>query len=87
MSFFSLVEDQIVAVFLLDKWMRALIVEPDPKGEATAVRLLDHGGYWSVNHSAMRQIRNDYLSLPFQAIEVYLAHVRPINCKYFYAVE
>ncbi|XP_011499408.1 PREDICTED: KH domain-containing protein C56G2.1-like isoform X2 [Ceratosolen solmsi marchali] len=67
----------IVVAKWYNKWVRVYIETPDPKGEQSLVRLVDHGGYWIFSNSNMRKIRSDYLSLPFQAIEVFLANVRP----------
>ncbi|XP_071872184.1 A-kinase anchor protein spoonbill [Bombus fervidus] len=60
-------------------WVRVYVEKPDPNGEQHLVRLVDHGGYWLFNSSEMRKIRADYLTLPFQAIEVFLANIQPKN--------
>lgn len=59
------------------RWVRVYIEQPDPHGEQHLVRLVDHGGYWVFSNTEMRKIRSDYLSLPFQAIEIFLANVQP----------
>ncbi|XP_015175799.1 PREDICTED: KH domain-containing protein akap-1 [Polistes dominula] len=59
------------------KWARVCVVDPDPYGQTTLVRLVDHGGYRTYPNSSLRKIRTDFLSLPFQAIEVFLANVKP----------
>ncbi|XP_012135254.2 A-kinase anchor protein spoonbill [Megachile rotundata] len=61
------------------KWVRVFVEQPDPNGERHLVRLVDHGGYWFFSNSEMKKIRSDYLTLPFQAIEVFLANVQPKN--------
>jgi A-kinase anchor protein 1 len=40
---------------------------------------VDYGGYSRVMASSLRQIRADFMSLPFQAIECLLANVGPVN--------
>ncbi|KAF3424234.1 hypothetical protein E2986_06324 [Frieseomelitta varia] len=60
-------------------WVRVLLEQPDPHGEHHLVRLVDHGGYWVFSSSELRTIRADYITLPFQAIEVYLANIKPKN--------
>ncbi|KAI4484922.1 hypothetical protein M0802_012953 [Mischocyttarus mexicanus] len=60
-----------------NKWVRVFVEDVDPNGEATLVQLLDHGGYCSYPNSCLRKIRSDFLFLPFQATEVYLANVKP----------
>lgn len=60
-------------------WVRVYVEQPDPHGEHHLVRLVDHGGYWVFSNSEMKKIRSDYLALPFQAIEIYLANIQPKN--------
>lgn len=62
-----------------NKWVRVYIEQPDPHGERHLVRLVDHGGYWFFSTAEMKKIRSDYLTLPFQAIEIFLANVQPKN--------
>ncbi|XP_076244159.1 A-kinase anchor protein spoonbill isoform X2 [Calliopsis andreniformis] len=62
-----------------DKWVRVYVEQPDPLGEQHVVRLVDHGGYWFVSNADIKKIRSDYLTLPFQAIEIFLANVQPKN--------
>lgn len=58
------------------------MVKPDPLGENHKVRLLDHGGYYEFSTSQIRDIRPEYLSLPFQSIEIFLANIQPKNGNY-----
>jgi len=41
------------------------------------IKFLDHGGYDTIPVNKLKQIRTDFLTLPFQAIECYLANVCP----------
>lgn len=59
-----------------DKWVRVVVEEPDLTGEATLVRVVDYGGFYTFSHSEMRKIKYDFLTLPFQALEVFLANVQ-----------
>ncbi|CAL7940618.1 unnamed protein product [Xylocopa violacea] len=59
------------------RWVRVYVEQPDPHGEQHLVRLVDHGGYWYFSNAEMKKIRSDYLALPFQAIEIFLANVQP----------
>lgn len=43
------------------------------------IKLVDMGGYAQVPTSSLRQIRQDFLALPFQAVECYLSNIEP--CK------
>lgn len=65
-----------------DTWVRVCVENPDPLGEKNLVRLVDHGGYWICSNSQMRKIRSDYLTLPFQAIEIFLANIQAKNGNY-----
>ncbi|XP_011697401.1 PREDICTED: KH domain-containing protein C56G2.1 [Wasmannia auropunctata] len=71
-----------VAVYWSCKWVRGCIECPDPSGEKNVVRLLDYGGYWQFSNSEFRPLLYDYLSLPFQAIEIFLANIQPKNGKW-----
>lgn len=64
-----------------NRWVRVYVEQPDPLGERHVVRLVDHGGYWFISSVDMKKIRSDYLTLPFQAIEIFLANVQPKNGK------
>lgn len=46
------------------------------------VRLLDYGGFVTVPKSSLRQVQRDYMSIPFQAIECFLANIKPINGRH-----
>lgn len=65
-------------------WYRAQIMNIDEQNATSDVRFLDYGGYLTVNNSLLRQIRGDFLLLPFQAIECMLANVVPAGrfCLY-----
>lgn len=79
---YCFVEGDFVAVYWSDKWVRGYIERPDPSGERSVVRLLDYGGYWQFNNSQCRPLLYNYFSLPFQAIEVFLANIQPKNGNY-----
>lgn len=58
-------------------WYRAQIVSVDKDTDSSEVKFLDYGGFLSVDNSSLRQIRGDFLLLPFQAVECVLANVIP----------
>merc|ERR1712083_340322 len=43
------------------------------------VKFVDHGGYTTIPAVDLQQLKSEFLRLPFQAIEVYFAHVRPAD--------
>lgn len=61
------------------KWTRACIQKVDSTGERHIVRLLDHGGYWTVSSRQMRVLLPQFMLLPFQAIEIFLANIQSKN--------
>jgi A-kinase anchor protein 1 len=58
-------------------WYRAQIVEVFPDTDEVLLRFVDYGGYGRACCVDLRQIRSDFLSLEFQAVEVHLAHIVP----------
>lgn len=58
-------------------WFRALVVGTSEDGEECDIKFLDYGGYMRLATSLLRQIRSDFMMLPFQASECYLANVQP----------
>lgn len=78
---FLFIGGMIVVARWCNKWVRAYVEEPDVDGLQHLLRLLDHGGFWKFSNAELRQIRSEFLTLPFQTLEVNLAYVRPINGK------
>lgn len=76
------VEGTYVAVNWNKKWVRGCIEKLDPSGEKNIVRLVDYGGYWTIKNSQFKPLIVDYLSLPFQAIEIFIAYIQPKNGNY-----
>lgn len=60
-------------------WFRAVTLLYDEELDETLVRFVDYGGFARIPRADLRQIRTDYMSLPLQAIECYLAGVQPID--------
>lgn len=71
------VVDAICAAPTMGGWYRAQIISVDEKSHTCDIKFLDYGGYLTIDASSLRQIRGDFLMLPFQAIECYLANVVP----------
>ena len=70
-------QGSVLAVFSDSKWYRCQVVSFNAKDDTCDIKFVDHGGYTTVAASDLRQMKPDFLRLPFQAIEVYLAHVNP----------
>jgi len=60
-------------------WYRCQVVSVDVASEQCDIKYLDYGGYHTLPIADLRQIRTDFLSLPFQAIECYLANITPAD--------
>lgn len=69
----------LCAAPVLGAWFRAVTVNYYADSDEVMLRFVDYGGYTRLPRSELRQIRTDLMSLPFQAIECYLAHVQPID--------
>jgi len=80
------VEGTYVAVYWNNKWVRGCIENPDPLGQNNIVRLLDYGGYWQLSNILFKPIKFEYLHLPFQAIEIFLANIQPKEGNYIDAM-
>lgn len=61
-------------------WYRVQIVDQDPEEtDRCIVKFLDFGGYMNVHFNELRQIRSDFMGVPFQATECILSNVEPIG--------
>jgi len=58
-----------------DGWFRCQVVDYDGEEEVCSVKYVDYGGYDTIPVNQLKQIRTDFLSLPFQAIECRLANI------------
>ncbi|XP_061861306.1 A-kinase anchor protein 1, mitochondrial-like [Colius striatus] len=59
-------------------WLRAQVMGYCQKRREVELRYVDYGGYERVKTDTLRQIRSDFLSLPFQGLEVLLDNVAPL---------
>ncbi|XP_033102199.1 A-kinase anchor protein 1, mitochondrial-like [Anneissia japonica] len=70
----------IICVALINEsWCRAQVIAVHTDTDEIDVKLLDYGGYTRLDQACLRQIRSDFMSLPFQAVECYLAHIAPME--------
>ncbi|XP_034490564.1 A-kinase anchor protein 1, mitochondrial [Drosophila innubila] len=61
-------------------WYRVQIVDIDSEDEERClVNFLDFGGYMNVSFNLLRQIRTDFMALPFQSTECILSNIEPID--------
>ncbi|OCT92366.1 A-kinase anchor protein 1, mitochondrial [Xenopus laevis] len=59
-------------------WWRAQVVAYFKDSEEVEIRYVDYGGYERVKVDILRQIRSDFVTLPFQGAEVLLDNVIPL---------
>ncbi|GLH14573.1 Tudor and KH domain-containing protein homolog [Gryllus bimaculatus] len=65
----------VVAAPVMGSWYRAEVVAAEEEADSCQVRYVDYGGYEVQQNAALRQIRSDFMTLPFQAVECYLANI------------
>lgn len=78
----KIVEDAVCAAPILGpdgttNWYRVQIISHNPETDTCLVKYLDYGGYVSVYAKALRQIRTDFMTVPFQATECLLSNIKP----------
>uniref|UniRef100_A0A8C9A9U7 A-kinase anchoring protein 1 n=1 Tax=Prolemur simus TaxID=1328070 RepID=A0A8C9A9U7_PROSS len=60
-------------------WWRAQVVASYEESNEVEIRYVDYGGYKRVKVDVLRQIRSDFVTLPFQGTEVLLDSVMPLS--------
>lgn len=58
-------------------WYRLQVIEYQPDATACVAKYLDFGGFCEIQTTELRQIRTDFMTVPFQAIECLLADIKP----------
>ncbi|XP_010899856.2 A-kinase anchor protein 1, mitochondrial isoform X1 [Esox lucius] len=59
-------------------WWRAQVISYHEDTREVELRYVDYGGYDRVKIDTLRQIRSDFVSLPFQGSEVILENIAPL---------
>ncbi|XP_076364473.1 uncharacterized protein LOC143253871 [Tachypleus tridentatus] len=77
----------VCAASMMGGWFRAQIMYVHENMEDCDIKFVDYGGYSRVPVSSLRQIRSDFMTLPFQATECYLANVKPVNDEATWSLE
>ncbi|KAG9263091.1 A-kinase anchor protein 1, mitochondrial-like [Astyanax mexicanus] len=68
-------------------WWRAQVIQHFKDSDNVQIRYVDYGGYVMFNLSALRQIRSDFVALPFQGSEVMLENLAPLPGKKEFSLE
>lgn len=59
-------------------WWRAQVISYYKESNEVEIRYVDYGGYERVKIDSLRQIRSDFVTLPFQGTEVLLDNIAPL---------
>ncbi|XP_057694747.1 A kinase (PRKA) anchor protein 1b [Corythoichthys intestinalis] len=59
-------------------WWRAQVITFYNESNEVEIRYVDYGGYDRVKIDSLRQIRSDFVTLPFQGAEVLLDNIAPL---------
>ncbi|XP_068124578.1 A-kinase anchor protein 1, mitochondrial [Hyperolius riggenbachi] len=68
-------------------WWRAQVMAYFEDIEEVEILYVDYGGYNRVKIETLRQIRSDFVSLPFQGVEVLLDNVVPLGDEDHFSAE
>ncbi|XP_018425837.1 PREDICTED: A-kinase anchor protein 1, mitochondrial [Nanorana parkeri] len=68
-------------------WWRAQVMAYFEDTEEVEILYVDYGGYNRVKINTLRQIRSDFVSLPFQGVEVLLDNVIPLGDEDHFSAE
>lgn len=68
-------------------WWRAQVMAYFEDAEEVEILYVDYGGYNRVKIDTLRQIRSDFVSLPFQGVEVLLDNVIPLGDEDHFSAE
>ncbi|KFM63633.1 A-kinase anchor protein 1, mitochondrial, partial [Stegodyphus mimosarum] len=77
----------ICAAPVLRGWYRAQVIFVFDNGTECEIKFVDYGGFSQVPTNTLRQIRSDFMTLPFQASECYLANVSPVDSSEGWSAE
>uniref|UniRef100_U5EQ12 Putative a-kinase anchor protein 1 n=1 Tax=Corethrella appendiculata TaxID=1370023 RepID=U5EQ12_9DIPT len=75
----DIVLDSVCTAPIQNNWYRVQIISSDNDTKTCLVKYLDFGGYTNVSSKDLRQIRTDFMSIPFQSTECILSNVKPLN--------
>lgn len=75
----EIMPNAVCVAFVADNWYRAQVVQYIPDNNMVLVKYLDYGGFSMLPPQNLRQIRTDFISVPFQSIECVLSNIEPID--------
>jgi len=66
-------------------WYRAMIMSQTDEAGECQIKFVDYGGYAQMNVVDLKQIRQDFMSLPFQAVECTMANITILEDEEYYS--
>uniref|UniRef100_A0A182T3B7 Tudor domain-containing protein n=1 Tax=Anopheles maculatus TaxID=74869 RepID=A0A182T3B7_9DIPT len=75
----EIIPNAVCVAFVAENWYRAQVVQYMPDSNMVLVKYLDYGGFSMLPPQNLRQIRTDFISVPFQSIECVLSNIEPIG--------
>uniref|UniRef100_A0A2M4BHN3 Putativekinase anchor protein n=1 Tax=Anopheles marajoara TaxID=58244 RepID=A0A2M4BHN3_9DIPT len=75
----EIVPNAVCVACVAGNWYRAQVMQHDSETDQVLVKYLDYGGYSSLPVQSLRQIRKDFIAVPFQSIECVLSNIQPID--------
>ncbi|XP_041349946.1 A-kinase anchor protein 1, mitochondrial-like [Gigantopelta aegis] len=66
-------------------WYRAQIMSVIEDSDECDVKYVDYGGYARVQAPSLKQIRSDFMTLPFQAVECYMGNITPLQEEEYFS--
>lgn len=75
----EIVPNAVCVVFAAGVWYRAQIVQLDQDSNMVLVKYLDYGGFSLLPPQNLRQIRTDFITVPFQSVECVLSNIQPVD--------
>lgn len=73
----SFAKDTVCVGHIEGHWYRLQIIEHYSDSNICLAKYLDFGGYCQIPSTELRQIRTDFMTVPFQAIECLLSDIKP----------
>lgn len=77
----------ICAAPMLNGWYRAQIMAVYEASDECDIKYVDYGGYSRISSQCLKQIRSDFMTLPFEAVECYMANITPLQGETYFSTE
>ncbi|KAL4223473.1 protein kinase A regulatory subunit binding [Mactra antiquata] len=77
----------ICAAPMLNGWYRAQIMATYEETDECDIKYVDYGGYSRISNTLLKQIRSDFMTLPFEAVECYMANITHLEYEQYFSAE